>query len=64
MHSPDGEDEFDEGLRDPTPRVDIKAEFVMARLRFWTKACPALMTRAECSRFNPHMGRSRDFRPP
>jgi hypothetical protein len=27
--SSDGEDEFGEGLRDPMPRVDIKAEFVM-----------------------------------
>jgi hypothetical protein len=26
----DGEDEFGEGARDPMPRVDIKAEFVMA----------------------------------
>lgn len=30
MHSSDGEDEFDEGLRDPMPPVDIKAEFVRA----------------------------------
>jgi hypothetical protein len=29
VHSSDGEDEFGGGVRDPMPRVDIKAEFVM-----------------------------------
>ena len=30
MLSSDGEGEFGEGLPDPMPRVEIKAEFVMA----------------------------------
>ena len=29
VHSSDGEDEFDEGLRDPMPRIDVGAKFVM-----------------------------------
>ena len=34
------------------------------RRRFWTKACPALITRAERSRLRPRVGRSRDLRRP
>ena len=30
MRSSDGEGEFGDGLRDPMPRVDINAEFVMS----------------------------------
>ena len=30
VHRLDGEGEFGEGLRDAMPRVDIRAEFVMA----------------------------------
>jgi hypothetical protein len=42
--SSDGEGEFGEGFRDPMPRVDIKAEFVMAAVELLDKACPALIT--------------------
>ncbi len=29
VHRSDGEDEFGEGLRDPMPRIDVGAKFVM-----------------------------------
>jgi hypothetical protein len=57
-------DEFGEGLRDPMPRIDVGAKLVMTAVEIWTKACPALITRAERSRFNPRIGRSGDFRRP
>ncbi len=61
----DGVGEFGEGRGDPMPQVDIDTEFVVAADGdIWTKACPALITRAERSRFNPRIGRSRDFRRP
>jgi hypothetical protein len=32
VHSPDGEDEFGEGVRDPMPRIDVGSQFVMTAL--------------------------------
>ena len=37
MPSSDGEDEFDEGLRDLVPRVYIKADCVMAAVKVKTR---------------------------
>ena len=60
----DDECEFGEGGREPMPGIDVDGQFVVARRRFWTKACPALITCADRSRLRPHMGRSRDFNRP
>jgi hypothetical protein len=46
--------DFGERRCNPMPGIDVDAEFVVA-LRFWTKPCPVLITRAE---LGPRIGRS------
>jgi hypothetical protein len=41
--------EFGESRGKPVYRVDIHAELVVTSARVWTKACPALITRAEAA---------------
>lgn len=60
----DGVGEFGEDRCKPMPGVDIHAQFVVAATEVLTNACPALITRAEQSRFKPRIGPSQAFRRP
>jgi hypothetical protein len=45
-----------------TNSLSMSTRGIGSRRRFWTKAWPVLITRAERSRFRPRIGRSRAFR--
>jgi hypothetical protein len=56
--------EFGDGVRDPVPRIDVGAKFVVAAVEVLNKGVPCADHSAQRSCLRPRIGRSRDFRRP